>query len=61
MKTISGRVTVQPGHIAAGVLPEVLAFAHTAFPIAPTDPHYGGSGDYANCLAYAVSGGVKIV
>lgn len=35
-------------------LPEkrILSSAHTAIVIPPEDPHYGASGEYANCLHY---------
>ena len=30
----------------------ILSSAHTAIVMPPEDPHYGASGDYANCLHY---------
>lgn len=32
--------------------PQFLDFAHTSFPVAPANTHYGTNGYYANCLHY---------
>lgn len=41
--------------VVEAVLPDmaIIDIAHTAFPIAPHDLHYGAGGRYANCLRHA--------
>ncbi|SEH34421.1 alpha/beta hydrolase [Magnetospirillum fulvum] len=31
----------------------ITALSHIGIPISPTNPHYGATGDYRNCLAYS--------
>jgi len=31
----------------------ITAISHTGLPVSPANPHYGATGDYRNCLAYA--------
>lgn len=37
----------------------ILGSAHTAIVMPPDDPHYGASGDYANCLHYCEKDGER--
>lgn len=37
----------------------ILSSAHTAIVMPPDDPHYGASGDYANCLHYCGKDGER--